>query len=85
MDFFKDFRSRHLQGLRIHFHGVIAADKPVIPANDGILSRQAVAFRGDVQQGINDNGLSLNLFPDGRRRFNQLLLKNLYREVRVEL
>src|SRR5208282_5549375 len=81
MDFFKDIRSCYFQRFRIHFRGIIAADKAVIRTYDGILSRQAITFYSDIKQGVDDDSLFLNLFPDGSRCLHKFFLKN--RHIRI--
>ena len=41
-----------------------------------MLSRQAITFYGDIKQGVDDDGLSLNFLPDGGRCLHKLFLKN---------
>ena len=92
MGLFQKSRSRHLHGGFVHLHGMTAADKAEIRAKQGIAARQAIAFRDDVDERVDDDGFALDLSPDGRRRLHELFLKirhvripeNLQRQLRAQ-
>jgi hypothetical protein len=62
-------------GFFIDPDGMIGADETLIGMYDGILARPAVAFRGNVQHGVDQCATSHDLPPDGGCRFNELLLE----------
>ena len=59
----------------IHGYGMPAPDEAVIVGDDGMISLHAVAFRGDLEKGVDNQCLSPDLPPNRRRRLDQPFLE----------